>query len=174
MQSEPKMWRLLQVAQNFNVGIKTIADYLNSLGYVVQNNPNFQIPQEQYDMVKYFANIPIPPTNINIRIIHQTLFSFLYNQYLTNASTFFFTLRKNDKLGKLAEKYWFAGNNENLFVSFWNGNDVTNKTPNIYFSIDIDGSTYLTLSALPISNLKTDGEAVNKAKFLNGLAKVFV
>ncbi len=173
MQSEPKMWRLLQVAKNLNVSIKTLADYLDSLGYIVQNNPNFQISDQQYELaIQYFSNNVQASTYRVVKEIHQTLFNFLYAEYLIKVDTFFFTVRKNDKLGKLSAGHWFTGNGENLFFSFWNGNDVINKTPNIYFSIATDGSTTLNLSALPNSSLKTDEEAVNKAKFLNGLAKV--
>ncbi len=57
MADDKKMWRLLQAAKNLNVGIKTVADFLNSKGFVVQNNPNFQISQEQYNILqKEFAS----------------------------------------------------------------------------------------------------------------------
>ena len=57
MADEKKMWRLLQAAKNLNVGIKTVSDYLNSKGFSVENNPNFQISQEQYNLLqKAFAD----------------------------------------------------------------------------------------------------------------------
>jgi translation initiation factor IF-2 len=52
MADEKKMWRLFQVAKNLNVGIASLATFLNSKGHVVQNNPNFQISQEQYNLLQ--------------------------------------------------------------------------------------------------------------------------
>jgi len=57
MADEKKLWRLLQVAKNLNVGIASLANFLNSKGHVVQSNPNFQISQEQYNLLqKEFAS----------------------------------------------------------------------------------------------------------------------
>ena len=43
--------RLSKVAKEFNVGISTITEFLNSRGFNDSYNPNYKITQEQYDLL---------------------------------------------------------------------------------------------------------------------------
>lgn len=54
-----------------------------------------------------------------------------------------FTLRKVNRAGRLDAGYWFMGNEKYLAFSFWKGLDWKNKTPNIYFQVNLDGSASL-------------------------------
>jgi predicted ATP-binding protein involved in virulence len=73
-----------------------------------------------------------------------------------------FTLRKIDKGGRLRKGYWFLGNDGYLCVSFWQGQDWRNKTPNIYFIIRPDYSTSFEL---------VDKEYTKKRLFFEKIAK---
>lgn len=51
--------RLLKVAKELNVGTPTIVNYLNGLGYVVENKPTAKISEEEYDLlIKEFGDEP--------------------------------------------------------------------------------------------------------------------
>lgn len=46
-----KTTRLSKAAQEFNVGITTIIEFLSKKGYTVENNPNAKLSQELYDIL---------------------------------------------------------------------------------------------------------------------------
>lgn len=54
-----------------------------------------------------------------------------------------FTLRQVNRAGRLDAGYWFSGNENYLAFSCWKGLDWKNKTPNIYFQVNLDGSASL-------------------------------
>src|SRR3954465_8939517 len=49
--AEEKMMRLMQAGKNLNVGLSTIAEYLNAKGFNIESNPNSKITVEQYNML---------------------------------------------------------------------------------------------------------------------------
>jgi predicted ATP-binding protein involved in virulence len=80
----------------------------------------------------------------------------------TNHPDLCFTLRKIDKGGRLRKGYWFLGNDGYLCISFWQGQDWRNKTPNIYFIIRDNHSTSFEL---------VDKEYTRKRIFFEKIAK---
>jgi translation initiation factor IF-2 len=75
MADDKKMWRLVQAAKNLNVSIKTVSDFLTSKGFAMRTDPNFQINQDQYNLLqKEFASsvdTKNKAANININKSHN-------------------------------------------------------------------------------------------------------
>lgn len=44
--------RLIKVSKDFNVGIEAIANYLESIGIVIERNPNYKISPDIYNLIK--------------------------------------------------------------------------------------------------------------------------
>ena len=45
--------KLSKVTKDFNVGLRTIVDFLSSKGYAdIEENPNFRITEEQYELLE--------------------------------------------------------------------------------------------------------------------------
>ena len=44
-----KSYRIIKVAKELNVGISTIAEFLNNNGFSVENKPNVKLDQKMYD-----------------------------------------------------------------------------------------------------------------------------
>jgi predicted ATP-binding protein involved in virulence len=89
--------------------------------------------------------------------IHQTVFDFLQEKY----PELRFSLRQVNRYDRLEQGYWFHGNENYMIVSFWDGLDWRNKTPNIFFFIGADGKTRLEL-------VDTDGG--DKATFFENIS----
>ena len=51
MTEDNKATRLSKAAKEFNVGIPTIAEFLNKKGFDIDQNPNTKIPQEAYALL---------------------------------------------------------------------------------------------------------------------------
>ena len=100
--------------------------------------------------------------NNNITEIHERV----YVHLLTNYPHLRFTLRQKDRGERLSNGYWFTGDDNYLAFSFWEGTDWRNKTSNIFFSIDKDGTSWLNF----VSN--DDDENGKKSKFLEQIAKL--
>jgi len=86
---------------------------------------------------------------LNIQSLHEILFERVEEERensLKSDREFLFVLRKSDKGKRLQNRYWFYGNDEHIALSFWNGFDSKNRTPNIYFEIKKDGITKLNIS----------------------------
>jgi predicted ATPase len=98
----------------------------------------------------------------NIIEIHEHIYAHLIN----NHPTLRFTLRQIDRGERLSKGYWFTGNDNYLAFSFWEGTDWRNKTSNIFFSIDKDGTSWLNF----VSN--DDDENGKKSKFLKDVAEL--
>ena len=98
----------------------------------------------------------------NIVEIHERIYAHLINTY----PGLRFTLRQIDRGERLSKGYWFTGNDNYLAFSFWEGTDWRNKTSNIFFSIDKDGTSWLNF----ISN--DDDENGKKSKFLKDVAEL--
>jgi len=82
--------------------------------------------------------------------IHEQIFDLLENYRKTeekHGNKFFYTLRKSNRNKRLEKGYWFLGDDSYLAVSFWNGFDWKNKTPNIFFAIDVDENSFVTFTA---------------------------
>lgn len=77
--------------------------------------------------------------------IHEEVFDLLQT-YHEEDPKFLYTFRRSNRGDKLAQGYWFYGNEEYLAVSFWSGIDWKNRTPNIIFVILNTGKTYLEIN----------------------------
>ena len=51
MAEKPNNIRLSKAAKEFNVGVSTLVDFLNTKGYKLDNNPNNRLTDEQYDLL---------------------------------------------------------------------------------------------------------------------------
>jgi len=74
----------------------------------------------------------------NIAELHERVYA-----HLIKDESLRFTLRQVNRAGRLAAGYWFTGNENYLAFSFWKGLDWKNKTPNIYFQVNLDGGASL-------------------------------
>lgn len=77
--------------------------------------------------------------------VHEELYLFLIEQRKYN-SELKFTFRKSNNAHRLEEGYWFYGNENYLAISFWDGMDWKNRTPNICFIIDNTGKCMLEIN----------------------------
>ncbi|MBD3906511.1 AAA family ATPase [Chryseobacterium sp. Ch-15] len=77
--------------------------------------------------------------------VHERLYLFLIEQRKYN-SELNFTFRKSNIAHRLEEGYWFYGNENYLAISFWDGMDWKNRTPNICFIIDSLGKCMLEIN----------------------------
>ena len=76
---------------------------------------------------------------------HRKIFDFLLSIYEKD-NNFLFATRKINNKNRLAQGYWFIGNDRYLQVSFWEGMDWKEKIHNIGFVVLSDGSSYIELS----------------------------
>lgn len=98
----------------------------------------------------------------SIKDVHENVLTFLLQWKKDRDPKLVFSLRKKPA-ERLHKGYWFVGNDHYLAFTFWTGLDWVNKTPNIYFSIDTNGTTEVRFSA-------KDSE--EKAKILGFAASV--
>lgn len=77
----------------------------------------------------------------NIAEIHERVYAHLAETLKDNELRF--TLRVKNRGERLNQGYWFRGDEHYLAFSFWTGDDWRNKTSNIFFSIDKDGTSWL-------------------------------
>lgn len=82
---------------------------------------------------------------MSIKTIHAKVLEILLDERKTNKN-FRFQLRRTNRFNRLANGYWFHGNDDYMAISFWSGMDWRNKTPNIFFVIWGDGYTKLEIS----------------------------
>lgn len=73
---------------------------------------------------------------MKISQIHEALFEFLLEENKKNKN-FRFTTRMNNSRDRLANKYWFIGNDTYLEISFWDGKDNIAKINSIGFTVDL-------------------------------------
>ena len=97
---------------------------------------------------------------MDIQDIHEKVFQFLVEKYEVDNDVRFM-LRSINKYGRLENGYWFYGNDNTVYISFWDAWDEKANILNIYFQIDIEGNCKLVMS-----------EATNaeKVKLLSELA----
>jgi predicted ATP-binding protein involved in virulence len=100
--------------------------------------------------------------NNSIIDIHERVYAHL----IKNHPELRFTLRQIDRGERLSKGFWFTGNDSYLAFSFWQGTDWRNKTSNIFFSIDKDGTSWLNFVA------NDDDENGKKSNFLRDVAEV--
>jgi len=91
---------------------------------------------------------------------HQNILEHLIEKHEQD-SDFYFVPRKINNKNRLENGYWFLGNNDYCYLSFWNGSDWKEKIHNIGFVVSKDKKSYIELSA-------QDSE--NKAIFLSEVA----
>ncbi|NMM49839.1 AAA family ATPase [Marinigracilibium pacificum] len=83
--------------------------------------------------------------------IHKDILNYLLKKR-EDDSDLFFTLRSTNRNKKLDKGFWFHGNEEYLAISFWDGMDWNNRTPNIYLKILNDGRSFLEFAAKDSEN----------------------
>lgn len=93
--------------------------------------------------------------------MNEKVLSYLLQLRQTNENLFFIP-RKINKKNRLDEGYWFIGNENYLYVSFWDGTDWKEKIHNIGFVVHHDGSSKIEFSAQ---------DSKLKAKFLEKVAE---
>lgn len=98
---------------------------------------------------------------MNIQQIHEDVYSFLLKENEENGLRF--SLRARNVSNRLDKGFWFSGNKDYLVVSFWEGLDWRNKTPNIFIYISSNGH-------LKLEFVSYDEE--NKIAFFETLADV--
>lgn len=98
----------------------------------------------------------------SIELIHKRFFDLFYPRYQLDNS-FLFRLRAVNRAERLENGYFFHGNENYCAISFWDGLDTINKTPNIYIQFHQGGTLMLILTA------KDDK---TKVPFLSKLAAV--
>lgn len=79
--------------------------------------------------------------------IHEKVFEFCFDKYVSEGGIFKFALRKSNRYDRLVHGHWFYGDENYAAISFWSGSDWKNKTPNIFFGVDKNGWTFLELTA---------------------------
>jgi predicted ATP-binding protein involved in virulence len=111
----------------------------------------------------------------NIVDVNEIIYEYLEeikDEQSSSDKPFLYTLRRSNQKNRLEEGYWFYGNENYLAVSFWSGMDWKNKTPNIFFRVTEEGTTYLTITSkdsivksekfrsffIKILDLKKDGQ----------------
>ncbi|MFH7005202.1 AAA family ATPase [Flavobacterium bizetiae] len=77
--------------------------------------------------------------------VHDEIYLFLIEQRKKN-SELRFTFRKSNHANRLEDGYWFYGNEGYLAISFWEGMDWKNRTPNISFIINNIGNCWLEVN----------------------------
>lgn len=100
----------------------------------------------------------------NIAQLHETVLQFFVQKL--EKTPFYFTLRtpRNDEQGRLSKGYWFLGDEESLYFSFWKGIDNTNQMPTITIMLDIQEQLSVTLNGQ---------DSPQKAEFLQDLTQLF-
>lgn len=104
----------------------------------------------------------------NIKQLHEELFSFLedLNESDKEMQNLRYTFRKDNFGNKLENGYWFLGDDKNLIISFWKGENVYTKKPNISVSFELDkGLIYLEIT-IEKSNSNLFENSDNKFVFL--------
>jgi len=74
MSDVKKIKRLSKIAREFNVGISTIVDYLNNMGYEIEANPNTKVSDEIYEILvqEYSSEIKVKKESESLSIgIHS-------------------------------------------------------------------------------------------------------
>lgn len=81
--------------------------------------------------------------------LHEEIYDFLLQKReaaIEQGLRLDFTLRAENKDKKIEKGYWFYGNEKQVIISFWSGNDWLFETPNIFFAITTSGDCSLNLS----------------------------
>ncbi|AUI69936.1 tetratricopeptide repeat protein [Beggiatoa leptomitoformis] len=120
----------------------------------------FEHPKTTQSLINLAETISTETDNTGIfsviNQLHKTILQFLL-QKRENNPQLFFTLRThhNDEQGRLSKGYWFLGEEEFLYFSFWKGIDSTNQMPTIAIEIDLEQQLTITFNGND-SHEKTD------------------
>ena len=128
--------------------------------YVITNGISYHCFEVSLD--KRLNEIPSYEKMKNIQPIHEEIFRFLENEQKIDKGLTY-KLRTTNNNSRLEKGYWFLGNNDYLVVSFWEGTDWKNKTPNIYITCEPSGKFSLVF---------TSRDSSVKANFLQNLASI--
>lgn len=98
----------------------------------------------------------------SIKQLHEDLFLFLEDLRKSNKDQqkLKYTFRKDNFGNKLESGYWFLGDEQNLVISFWSGENLYTKKPNISINFELETNLiYLEITIeKPTSNLfENDG-----------------
>lgn len=108
----------------------------------------------------------------NISVLHNQVFDFLaeWSDSIPSSSSenrfFYIRTREDERFNK---GYWFLGDENYLAISFWQGGDALNKTPNIYIAVNFRGGIDAYLVARDSDNKKNYFEKL--VRHLNGYNK---
>lgn len=94
--------------------------------------------------------------------IHERILLFLEKERKKDKGLTY-KLRTKNNNNRLEKGFWFLGNENYLVVSFWDGMDWKNKTPNIYLTCEPSGKFSLVF---------TSRDSSVKADFLRNLASI--
>ena len=102
----------------------------------------------------------------NIKQLHEDLFLFLEDLRESNRDqrNLRYTFRKDNFGNKLTNGYWFLGDEKNLIISFWSGDNLYTKKPNI--SINFELETSLIYLDITIEKATSDLFENNGSKFV--------
>jgi predicted ATP-binding protein involved in virulence len=78
----------------------------------------------------------------SIKQLHEDLFLFLEDLRESNKDqqNLKYTFRKDNFGNKLTNGYWFLGDENNLIISFWSGDNFYTKKPNISINFELETS----------------------------------
>lgn len=101
----------------------------------------------------------------NITKLHEDLFVFL-EQQRENNKDLRYSLRKNNFGNRLQKGYWFLGDDQNLILSFWKGENFYTKKPQI--SLNFEFNTQLIYLEVTVEKQEDSlfFQNVNKYNFL--------
>lgn len=102
----------------------------------------------------------------NIKQLHEDLFLFLEDlrESDRDQQNLRYTFRKDNFGNKLRNGYWFLGDENNLIISFWSGDNLYTKKPNI--SINFELETSLIYLDITIEKATSDLFENNGSKFI--------
>ncbi|OUD14406.1 tetratricopeptide repeat protein [Thioflexithrix psekupsensis] len=125
--------------------------------------------RETKQSLNNLANIIIQNPNTakditEIAVLHNVVLQFFMQQL--EKTLFYFTLRtpRNDEQGRLSKGYWFLGEEEFLYFSFWKGIDSTNQMPTIALVLNIEQQLTIVFNG---------EDSPEKAQFLQDLTQLF-
>ncbi|PJE45017.1 MAG: hypothetical protein CUR32_01325 [Flavobacterium sp.] len=106
-----------------------------------------------------------------LRKLHEELFIFLEDLRESKNGEFKdlkYTFRKDNFGNKLENGYWFLGDEKNLIISFWRGDNVFTKRPNISLNFEIELELiYLEITVEKFNNYDLFANNDNKFKLVH-------
>lgn len=110
---------------------------IDDIRLLTEKNRNKRFKKSEFGRnIEFLENVIFRDVQSSTEKVYNDIFEFLYKKHLED-NNFLFRVRKRNIKERLDNGYWFIGNDNYLVVSMWLGNDWHNKTPYIYFHIDL-------------------------------------